>query len=79
MIKVYFKTKKSLIFGGHGVRKQISKIYDVVEIFQIQTFGNPNTLTCCPVHCGHDGMLFTALYLHTVDIEIKPFINSPAA
>ena len=77
MIKLYYKIKKSLIFGGHGVKKQKSKIYDVIENFQIQNFGNPNTLICCPFHCGHDGMLFTAL--SSVDFEIKAFKNSPAA
>ena len=77
MIKVYFKIKKSLIFCGHGVKKQKPKIYDVIENFQIQIFGSPNTIICCPVHCGHDGMLFTAL--SSVDFEIKAFKNSPAA
>ena len=77
MIKVCFKIKKSLIFGGHEVKKQKSKMYDVIENFQIQNFGNPNNLICCPVHCGHDGMLFTAL--SSVDFETKALKNSPAA
>ena len=77
MIKVCFKTKKSLIFCGHGLEKQKSKIYDVIENFQIQNFGNPNTLVCCPVHCGHDGMRVTAL--SWVDFGIQSFQNSPAA
>ena len=61
MIKVCFKIKQSLIFGGHGVKKQKLKIHDIIENFQIKNLGNPNTLICCLVHCGHDGMLFTAL------------------
>ena len=77
MTKVCLKIKKSLIFGGHGVNKQKSKIYDVIENFQIQNYGNPNTQIFCPVHCGHDGMLFTAL--SSLDFEIKAFKNSPAA
>ena len=39
--------------------------------------GNLNTLICCLVHCGHDGMLFTAL--SSVDFEVKTFKNSLAA
>ena len=77
MIKVCFKIIKSLIFCGHGVKKQKLKIYDVIENSQNQNFGNPDTLICCPAHCGHDGMLFTAL--SSVDFEIKAFKNSPAA
>ena len=78
MIKLYFNIKKkSLIFGGHGVKKHKSKIYDVIENFRIQYFGNPNTLISCTVHFDNDGMLFTAL--SSLDFEIKAFKNSPAA
>ena len=77
MIKVGFKIKKYLIFGGHGVRKQKSKIYGVTEDFQIQNFGNTNTLIYCQVHCGSDRTLFTAL--SSIDFQINGFKNSPAA
>ena len=77
MIKVYFKINKSLVFGGQGVKTQKLQIYDVIENFQIQSFGNPNTLIYCPVHCGHDDIIFAALL--SVDSESRAFKNSPAA
>ena len=77
MRKDCFKLNKYLIFGGHGVKKQKPKIYDVFENVQNLNFGNLNTKICCQVHYVHHGVLLTELYL--VDFEIRAFKNSPAA
>ena len=44
-------------------------MYDVVENFQIQNFGNPNGRKYCQDHCGHADRLFN--YVYGIDFEIR--------
>ena len=52
-------------------RNKKTKMYEVIENLEIQNFGNPNIPKYCQVHCGHDDMLFTALYWADLEMGIS--------